>query len=225
MTTETRVKTHSLTLGIDIGQQRDPTALVLVEELRDPDKSVHTSTWIARHIERLPLGTPYPGVARRVADVVRRLTQITPKPYVDLVIDVTGVGRPVYELIEQELLTQSKPGPETPRGVYHTFGWGYLIAATFTHGDRYTKADSDREIRVGKAHLVSRLQALLQTGRIRLPETTEARQLAQELLDYEIKVDTNANDLYGAFKVGTHDDLVTALGLAVVYERPGRGVW
>ena len=39
--------------------------------------------------------------------------------------------------------------------------------------------------------------------------------MADELLDYEIRVDTDANDKYGAFKVGTHDDLVTALGLAV----------
>src|SRR5205085_6609104 len=31
---------------------------------------------------------------------------------------------------------------------------------------------------------------------------------------YEIRVDKNANDTYGAFRVGIHDDLVTALGLA-----------
>jgi len=35
------------------------------------------------------------------------------------------------------------------------------------------------------------------------------------LIDYEIRVDENANDRYGAFKVGKHDDLVTAIGLAV----------
>ena len=28
------------------------------------------------------------------------------------------------------------------------------------------------------------------------------------------RVDANANDTYGAFRVGSHDDLVTALGLA-----------
>ena len=39
--------------------------------------------------------------------------------------------------------------------------------------------------------------------------------LAQELIDYEIRVEPDANDKYGVFKVGTHDDLVTALGLAV----------
>ena len=31
-----------------------------------------------------------------------------------------------------------------------------------------------------------------------------------------------ANDRYGAFKVGTHDDLVTALGLAVQLDREPR---
>lgn len=31
---------------------------------------------------------------------------------------------------------------------------------------------------------------------------------------YELRVDENARETFGAFKVGTHDDLVTALGLA-----------
>ncbi len=39
--------------------------------------------------------------------------------------------------------------------------------------------------------------------------------LTSELRDYEIQVSEDANERYGAFKVGTHDDLVTALGLAV----------
>jgi hypothetical protein len=64
------------------------------------------------------------------------------------------------------------------------------------------------------------LQALLQTSRLKLPQTREAEALAKELQDYEIKVDENANDKYGAFRVGAHDDLVTALGLCVVYQKP-----
>jgi len=69
-------------------------------------------------------------------------------------------------------------------------------------------------VSLGKTWLVSRLQVLLQTGRILLPKTAEAEALAKELMDYEIRVTEQANDTYGAFKVGTHDDLVTALGLA-----------
>jgi len=89
-----------------------------------------------------------------------------------------------------------------------------VYAVYFNHGDRRLEV-SRNEIRLGKAWLVSRLQALLQTGRLHLPRTPEAEALAVELLDYEIRVDSDANDRYGAFKVGTHDDLVTALGLAV----------
>jgi hypothetical protein len=48
-----------------------------------------------------------------------------------------------------------------------------------------------------------------------LPRTQEAEALGAELLDHEIKVDQDANEKYGAFKVGSHDVLVTALGLCV----------
>lgn len=37
----------------------------------------------------------------------------------------------------------------------------------------------------------------------------------QELPEYEVKPSPQANDTYGAFVVGKHDDMVTALGLAV----------
>jgi hypothetical protein len=42
----------------------------------------------------------------------------------------------------------------------------------------------------------------------------EARVSAGEDPDYEIRIDEGANGKHGAFKVGTHADLVTALRLA-----------
>jgi hypothetical protein len=71
-----------------------------------------------------------------------------------------------------------------------------------------------REIRVGKTHLVSTLQALLEQRLIALPDTAEGRQLAQELQDFEIRVNENANLVSGAFRTGADDDLVVALGLS-----------
>jgi hypothetical protein len=62
----------------------------------------------------------------------------------------------------------------------------------------------------------------LQIACILLPRTTEARVLAQELLDNEIRVDERANDSYGAFTVGSHDDFVAALGVAT-WRRENRG--
>jgi hypothetical protein len=119
--------------------------------------------------------------------------EVEERPDVSLFVDATGVGAPVVDL-----LNASGVRP---------------VAVYFTHGDRRTVERG--QITLGKAWLVSRLQSLLQTGRLHPPKTAEAEVLARELLDYEIRVDQNANDTYGAFKVGSHDDLVTALGLAV----------
>ena len=183
-------------IGIDIGQKRDPTAICVVEsEERELEHRRHSEAhFLVRFLERMPLGTPYPQIADRLQTIVTQVADwIDGQPQV--YVDATGVGQPIVDLLEQEI-------PEaTIRAVY------------FTHGDRRTVEGSS--VKLGKAYLVSRLQALLQTGCLHLPRTSEAEALAAELLDYEIRVDQNANDRYGAFRVGAHDDLVTALGLAV----------
>ena len=75
-----------------------------------------------------------------------------------------------------------------------------VLEVYFDHGDRRTEVDY-REVRLGKAFLVTRLQTLLQTNRVHLPESEEARILAEKLLECEVKVSEDANDKYGAFKV------------------------
>ena len=179
-------------IGVDIGQKRDPTAIAVAEREWRRRNDLRDDHYLIRYLQRLPLGTPYPTVAERLEEIVtdvRKHARSGPSVYVD----ATGVGQPVVDLLE---------AVETP-----------IYAVYFTHGDR--RSVNRRQITLGKAWLVSRLQALLQTGRIHLPRTEEADVLANELLDYELRVSENANDTYGAFKVGSHDDLVTALGLAV----------
>lgn len=213
-------------VGVDVGQKVDPTAIVVVEQVEhvtDPGRlalptgrpgiayaqdvrrigrqteTIHT----ARHLQRLPLGMPYPQVAAQVAGVVEGLVRrgiARPR----IMVDSTGVGQPVVDILRERLGKHAAD----------------LIAATFTHGERHTQDDRARLASVGKAYLVSRLQALLQTQRLKLPQTPEAEALARELQNYEIRIDDDANDRYGAFRVGTHDDLVTALGLCVVYREP-----
>ncbi len=228
-----------ITIGVDIGQKRDPTALAVVEKEERPSGRTKTVTrtvynrseytvlgagsgfitnllnpydegeevtgqepimethYITRHLERLPLGTPYPQVVVRLVEVAARVAEKTGQEP-DIYVDVTGVGAPVVDLIRAGGIK------------------GRLWPVYFVHGDRLTRQGG--QMTLGKAYLVSRLQTLLQGGRIHLPKTQEAEALAKELLDYEIHVDEHANDTYGAFKVGTHDDLVTGLGLAVFYE-------
>lgn len=201
-----------INIGVDLGQKVDPTAIAIVEQqLRPIVPGLAVDHYVVRDLARLPLGTPYPDVAAKIAEVVRRLRprriwyDRRPLPSVRLYADATGVGQPVVDLLH---------AADVP-----------VTAVYFTHGDKRTEEAG--AVKLGKAWLVSRLQALLQTNRLHLPDTEEARQLAKELQDYEIRVDQDANDRYGAFKVGTHDDLVTALGLAVQEARsPGDpGVW
>lgn len=206
----------NIQIGVDVGQKVDPTAIAVSEiEWRprtEAEGAAEDKTPVAHHVirflQRLPLGTPYhPDVAARLAEVVtniraRPLPEGQPPLPITMVIDATGVGTPIVDVLREPLRDKHVR----------------LEPATFNHGDRLKYEEG--ELRMGKAWLVSRLQALLQTKRIHLPETAEARSLERELLDYEIRIDEDANDRYGAFKVGTHDDLVTALGLACYWEPP-----
>ena len=54
--------------------------------------STETAIFQVGHIERLPLGTTYPAIVHHVGRVLGRL------PGAELVIDYTGVGRPVFDL-------------------------------------------------------------------------------------------------------------------------------
>lgn len=191
-----------VTIGVDIGQRVDPTAIAVVEREQRPGTAGLGWHHTARYLERLPLGTPYPDVALRLAEVAALVAERTtgrPRLY----LDATGVGQPVVDVLKQHRV------PAT------------LVAVYFTHGDRRLPGEAGA-ITLGKAWLVSRLQALLQGEYLHLARAhPEAELLTRELLDYEIRVTQNANDTYGAFKVGSHDDLVTALGLACQDDGPG----
>src|ERR1700733_11177591 len=74
-------------LGLDLGQRHDPTAIAVVE---GPD------VIRVRHLERVPLGTPYPGVVERVRAIVRH-PELVGK--CALAVDGTGVGAPVVDML------------------------------------------------------------------------------------------------------------------------------
>jgi hypothetical protein len=67
--------------------------------------------------------------------------------------------------------------------------------------------------------LLPPLHVLLEQDRLDLPRgDPELDLMIEELKSYEIRIDTDANEKYGAFAVVSHDDMVTALGLACVEE-------
>lgn len=193
-------------IGIDIGQKREPTAIAVAEiDYRPPaDPARHRepdeSHYVVRHLERLDLGTRYPEVAGRLGEICQGVAGRGRREPV-VFADATGLGDPVIEVLRAR-------APLAHR----------IWSVHFNHGDRRLEDRDQRIVTLGKAYLVSRLQTLLQGGRLHLPRTGEADRLARELLDFEIRVTEDANERYGAFRVGSQDDLVTALGLATQKE-------
>lgn len=153
-------------VGIDIGQKRDPTAIAVAEIEHRPSAAVpgggrprKESHYLVRHLERLALGTPYPEVARRLGEICHRVYERCGRRP-DVFVDATGVGQPIVGVLEA-----SAPKAQ-------------LWSVYFTHGDRRVEVRAESKVTLGQAHLVSRLQSLLQCQRIHLPATTEARALA-----------------------------------------------
>ena len=139
------------------------------------------------HLERLPLGTTYPAIVAHVSRLLGKLPDGT-----ELVIDYTGVGRPVFDLFMYSGIS--------PVGVL-------ITAGTAEAHDGITCS-------VPKLVLVSRLQALLHEGRLKiLKDLPEAETLVRELQDFRVEY-TAAGHLTFNARSGKHDDLVLALAIA-----------
>ena len=219
---------YDLVCGVDLGQKADPSAIVLLEVEERPvpgelerigaahldkeiqDAIVAAGQWkahilkmekhyTARHINRMPLGTPYTAVAKAIEDIDEKIRRRENGETCTYVVDATGLGAPVIDLLRENI--------ESAR----------IKAAYLTGGIEARIERGGMTLYIPKAQMVSMLQVLLQTGRIHLPKTAEAEALKEELLNYEIRISDAGRDSYGAFKTGSHDDLVSALGIATFY--------
>jgi hypothetical protein len=69
---------------------------------------------------------------------------------------------------------------------------------------------------VPKKELVSVLQVMLQARRIKVaPTLPEAKTLVRELTTFQVKITPAANEVFGAWREGQHDDLVLAVAIAI----------
>lgn len=184
---------NRVVLGLDLGQVQDYSALCALETSRPEGERLLQHE--VRALKRWPLGTPYERVALDVATACAR-------PAVqgaDLVVDETGVGRPVVEMVRGQ-----RPA------------CGRLIPVTITGGHAVTQY-APGAWRVAKVVLISTLQVLLGSRRLRFAEglpLTPA--LLRELDDYRVKVTENASETFGA-RQGANDDLVLSVALACWY--------
>jgi hypothetical protein len=177
-------------VGGDIGQARDPTAIVGLE--------VTDECFDVRHLERLPLGTPYPLVADRLGVVC----DAVPSPC-ELAIDATGVGRPVVDLLRSQ---RRRP---------------VAVLITGSGGEAFNPETAAWS--VPKRLLMAPLGCALELGRLRLSPglpVSETEALRRELSKFFRQINGHGHTVMGGKR--EHDDLVIALALAVWWsERVG----
>jgi hypothetical protein len=178
-------------VGLDLGQRRDFSALAVVE--REEPKF----EWVAaprelsvRHLERMDLGSPYPRIVKRVCDVMRH-------PKMEhrsrLVVDATGVGAPVVDLLQSAGLGVS------------------LTTVTITGGER-AHGQGERW-HVPRGDLLAGLEVLLEAGELKISRRLrEAERLVKELEAMQLGSQNQSRNKSGG---GEHDDLVFAVALAV----------
>lgn len=143
-----------------------------------------------RHAERIR-GKPYPEIVARVAELVGKLQPLG----VSLVVDATGVGAPVVDLLRQAGLA---PVPVI------------ITGGTSVSRDKATW-------HVPKRELIGAVQATLQTARLRIAMNLPlADTLVRELDTFKVSVDPKTrHDSYAAWREADHDDLVLATALAL----------
>jgi hypothetical protein len=139
-------------VGLDLGQKRDYSAVAVLElaetvhDRRDPVTYDFVRDYCTRlvYLERVELGTPYPDVVAHVEGLVRddRLRDCT------LVVDATGVGAPVVDLLKKAQLP-CRLMPVTITGGHHDspVGSGYHVP---------------------KRELITGLQVLFDEGRLKI---------------------------------------------------------
>jgi len=195
-------------VGLDLGQAQDYTAIATVKQLK------HQKTGALHYevvgLERPPLGTPYGAIVDYVIGMLKSTTLSgkclgqsmgigAPKEETELVVDATGCGRPVVDMLKD------KGAPD----------YAHLVPCTITGGVAVTTTGG--MYGVPKRSLVTSLQILYQDGRIKVSNGLELGSiLAQELLNFKAKINpATGNDSFEAWREKDHDDMVLAVALAV----------
>jgi hypothetical protein len=187
-------------VGLDLGQAVDYTAFAVLERqvtLGELDRATYERPEVVslrlRYVERMALDTPYPAVVERMYEVVRSSDLLG---RCDLVVDGTGVGRPVVDFVQ-------------------TAGVGCRVwPVSITPGER--ESYSDGYYRVPKRDLVTKLQLLLQRGALQIAgRMKDGEMLLREMREMRVRVTDEGREQFGVWRSGEHDDLVLAAALSV----------
>ena len=179
-------------ISADLAQVNDFTAITVLEIVEDEGEKEYR----LRHIERPERGTTYPKIVERLKEIA----DSDPLAEVDktIVIDVTGVGRPIWDLLCEATFDE------------YTGLNGIMI----TGGNTVTKDGGIHH--VPKRDLVTALQVAFQNGTLKIAKgLPEADALVRELTNFKVKISISGHDQYEAWREGIHDDIVLSAAMGV----------
>jgi len=187
----------TLSIGVDLGQARDYTAIVVSESYRptaigprDWPELRHRLRWI----ERLRLGLDYHLQAQRIAELAEA-AQVQTRDTPSLVVDATGVGRPIVDLLRRVTGLPVRP-------------------VIFTAGEDETFSD-DGIHRVPKHYLEHAFDLVWQQKRWEAVTDCPNVPILEEEMKAMMRWRTKrGHDTFGA-RSGQHDDVVMATWLAI----------
>jgi hypothetical protein len=196
------------TVGLDLGQSVDSTAISVLHHTRralfdqpfidDMAKGTTTQPSEERyhivHLERLPLGMPYPAQIAHVQQLMSREPLASQKA--KLVLDDTGAGRPCGDLFFAAGLKAER--------------------VTITSGLETTQHGGNGW-HVPKGVLISTLESRMHSKQLKIAAAlSEAGPLREELLDFERHVTESGRLTYSA-RASAHDDIILSISLALWY--------
>jgi hypothetical protein len=192
-------------VGLDLGQSADYTALAVVQTAYERSEQGKLRKYLhLRHLERYQLRTSYTTIADGVASTMRSPALNTDeydpkrhrmaKPKVELLVDKTGVGRGVTDILKE-------------RGLRFT---GIVI-----HGGETTH-HTDGAYHVPKKDLVAALEVPFDAGRLKIAAGLDLwGVLREELQNFRRKQNPRTSHVsFEHWREGDHDDLVLACALA-----------
>jgi hypothetical protein len=202
---------HGFYIGLDLGQSRDYTALVIVEKVWERGRADARGNAVLphylRYAKRYPLGTPYPFVVEDVKENYLNNEELFFEMYFPgygqyrekprLIIDATGVGAAIRDEFEKGGIRRP-----TLRPVIITGGLD----------ENYEKGT----YRVPKSRLLEKMQVDAQFGLLKIAEGMDLLEtLKEELANVKPKMKPESAYLsYEEIREGVHDDLVLAAALA-----------
>lgn len=182
-------------IGLDLGQANDYTAIVILEHVNEPDRSIEEGFHVV-HLERMR-GVSYTKVTTHVLALYNALCS---RGEVDLVVDNTGVGRGIVDT-----LTAANPVRINIHG-------GNAVTGEY------------REFGVPKRDLIGALVVAFESGALKIANGLELGPvLATEAVNLKAKITASGHtELKADWREGEHDDLALGLACAVWWAKQFR---